>query len=89
MTVLTILLYVAIATACGFVAERFTPGVIPGGIVTSAIVGILGAWVGSILFGTFGLQIAGVSLVPCILGSAILVCLLSLFSRAFKLRGTN
>jgi uncharacterized membrane protein YeaQ/YmgE (transglycosylase-associated protein family) len=58
--------------------------VIPGGFFVSAIVGIIGAWVGGSLFGHFGPQLAGVSLLPAILGSAILVFCLALLSRGFS-----
>jgi uncharacterized membrane protein YeaQ/YmgE (transglycosylase-associated protein family) len=40
--------------------------------------------VGGNLVGSLGPSLAGVSLIPCILGSAVLVFLLSLFSRGFR-----
>lgn len=88
MSFLSFICYLVIAAVCAFIAERVKPGVIPGGFVTAAIVGVLGAWVGGVLIGSFGPSLAGISLLPCILGSVILIFGLSLFSRAFKARRT-
>lgn len=84
MDIIALICYLIVAAVCAFIAERIVPGVIPGGFITSAIVGIIGAWVGGNLVGHFGPDLAGISLVPCILGSALLVFGLSLCSRGFK-----
>ncbi len=84
MTILAFILYLIVAAICAFIAERLVPGKIPGGFFTSAVVGIIGAWVGGSLLGHFGPDLAGVSLVPCILGTAILVFGLSLCSKLFN-----
>lgn len=85
MSVFAFFCYAVIAAACGFIAERLTPGVVPGGVVTCTLAGIIGAWVGSILFGDFGPDLSGVFLAPCVFGAAVLVFFVSLFSRAFRL----
>jgi len=84
MTVLGFILFLIVASVCAFIAERLVPNIVPGGFLTSAIVGIIGAWVGGSLIGHFGPDLAGVALVPCILGSALLVFVVSLFSRTFR-----
>jgi uncharacterized membrane protein YeaQ/YmgE (transglycosylase-associated protein family) len=84
MSIISFILFLIVAAACAWLAERFVPGVIPGGFFTSAIVGIIGAWIGGSMLGHFGPDLAGIALVPCILGSAILVFLLSLLSRGFN-----
>lgn len=81
MGILSFILFLIVAAACAYLAERLVPGVIPGGFFTSAIVGIIGAWIGGSLVGHVGPDLAGVALVPCILGSALLVFLLSVLSR--------
>ncbi len=78
------LCYLFIACACAIVADRMTPGVIPGGIFTAMLTGIVGAWVGGILFGSIGPSLAGVSLVSSILGSVFLVFGLLVVSNAIK-----
>jgi uncharacterized membrane protein YeaQ/YmgE (transglycosylase-associated protein family) len=86
MTVLGFILFLIVASICAFIAERLVPNSVPGGFLTSAIVGIIGAWVGGGLIGHFGPDLAGVALVPCILGSALFVFVASLFSRGFRTR---
>ncbi len=76
--------YFIVAALCALIAERLVPGGIPGGFFVAAILGIIGAWVGGSLFGNFGPSLAGVALVPSILGSGILVFGLSLLSKRFK-----
>ena len=87
MGILSFILFLFVAAACAYLAERLVPGSIPGGFLTSAIVGIIGAWIGGCLVGSIGPSLAGVSLLPCILGSALLVFLLSLFSHRYWRRG--
>jgi uncharacterized membrane protein YeaQ/YmgE (transglycosylase-associated protein family) len=86
MGILSFILFLIVASVCAFLAERLVPNSVPGGFLTSAIVGIIGAWVGGGLIGHFGPDLAGVALVPCILGSAVLVFLVSLVSRGFNRR---
>ena len=86
MTILTFILFLIVAAACAYLGELLVPGTIPGGFFSSAIVGIIGAWVGSSVMGSFGPTLAGVALVPCILGSAIVVLLLALVSRGLPRR---
>jgi len=84
MSILGFILFLIVAAACAWIAETFVPGNVPGGFFVSAIVGIIGAWVGGSLVGSIGPSLAGVSLIPAILGSAILVFGLALVSRGFK-----
>ena len=87
MSILAFICYLVVAAVCAFIAERFVPSVIPGGFVTSAWLGLIGAWVGGSQLGHFGPDLAGVALIPCILGSAILVFGFSLLSRRFRRSG--
>jgi uncharacterized membrane protein YeaQ/YmgE (transglycosylase-associated protein family) len=83
MTILGFLLFLVVAAICAGVAEAIFPGRIPGGFLTTAVVGIIGGWVGANLFGNFGPALFGVTLLPTILGTGILVFVLSLISSAF------
>jgi uncharacterized membrane protein YeaQ/YmgE (transglycosylase-associated protein family) len=84
MSILGFILFLIVAATCAWIAECFVPANVPGGFFASAIVGIIGAWVGGNLMGHFGPDLAGVALLPCILGSAILVFGLSLLSGGFR-----
>jgi uncharacterized membrane protein YeaQ/YmgE (transglycosylase-associated protein family) len=81
MGLISFLIMLLVAAACAWIAEMLVPGSIPGGFLVSAIVGLIGAWVGSSLFGAFGPSLEGVPLIPCILGTAILIFLLRLITR--------
>ncbi|MBI5174223.1 MAG: GlsB/YeaQ/YmgE family stress response membrane protein [Candidatus Melainabacteria bacterium] len=83
---MSFLFYLLIAAICAIIAERIIPGSIPGGFITAIIFGVIGAWLGGILMGSFGPQLAGVALIPCIMGSGILVFTVSLFSNTFRNR---
>jgi uncharacterized membrane protein YeaQ/YmgE (transglycosylase-associated protein family) len=83
MGILSFILFLIVAAVCAWIAESLVPGTIPGGFFTSAIVGIIGAWIGGCLMGAIGPSLAGIALIPCILGSAIFVFVLSLASRGF------
>jgi uncharacterized membrane protein YeaQ/YmgE (transglycosylase-associated protein family) len=80
---LAIICYLVIAAVCAIIAARVVPGVIPGGFLAAMIVGIIGAWIGGSLVGHFGPELAGVSLIPCLLGSALLVFGFSFFGTRF------
>jgi uncharacterized membrane protein YeaQ/YmgE (transglycosylase-associated protein family) len=84
MEILSFILFVIVAAVCALIAERLVPGTIPGGFLTAAIFGVIGAWIGGKMMGSFGPDLGGVALVPCILGSAVLVFVLSLASHGFK-----
>jgi len=86
MGLLSFILFLIVASVCAFLAECLVPNSVPGGFLTSAIVGVIGAWIGGSLIGHFGPDLAGVALIPCVLGSAILVFLLSLVSGGLKRR---
>jgi Transglycosylase associated protein. len=50
----------------------------PGGFLTAVIFGIIGAWIGTSLMGSMGPSLAGVSVLPAILGSALFIFIISL-----------
>jgi uncharacterized membrane protein YeaQ/YmgE (transglycosylase-associated protein family) len=86
MSILSFLLFLLVAAACAWIADALVPGTIPGGFLVSAIVGVLGAWVGASMFGNWGPGLAGVPVLPAILGSALLIFLFSLLSRPWATR---
>lgn len=49
------------------------------GIVANIIAGLLGSSVGQALFGTWGPTLAGMALVPSILGAVIVIAVVSFF----------
>ena len=84
MDILGFIFFLIIAAGCAWIAEAMVPGVIPGGFFTSAVFGVIGAWVGGHMMGSVGPSLGGISLIPCILGCAVVVFCVSLLSRGFN-----
>lgn len=80
MGILGFLLYCLVAAVCAGIADFFAPGRMPGGFLVAVIFGIIGAWIGGALMGNVGPSLAGVSLLPAILGSALFIFIVSLIA---------
>jgi uncharacterized membrane protein YeaQ/YmgE (transglycosylase-associated protein family) len=80
MTIYGLLLMAGVSGLCTLVAAVIASGRLPGGISTAVLVGMTGAWLGSHIVGSFGPTVAGISLLPSILGSSILVFTVAMFS---------
>ena len=61
----------------GALAGAITSRDVPMGIIGNIIAGLVGAWFGQALLGTWGPSLAGMALVPSILGAIILVLIVS------------
>lgn len=83
MDILGLLVFLLVAAVCAWIGEAIAPGSIPGGFFASAIVGVIGAWIGTSLFGHFGPDIGGIAVLPAIIGSALCVFGMALLSRGF------
>lgn len=81
---MSIILFLIVAALCAIIASAIVPGRIPGGFLVAMICGVIGAWIGGNLVGSFGPALAGVSLLPTIIGSAVLVFGLALISRGAR-----
>ncbi|MFP5110789.1 GlsB/YeaQ/YmgE family stress response membrane protein [Bacillaceae bacterium C204] len=68
----------------GWLAGLIVGRNIPGGIIGNIIAGFVGAWLGTAILGNWGPQVAGFAIVPAIIGSAVLVLLVSFILRAFR-----
>ncbi len=88
MSLLSWILFLLVAAVCAWIAECVVPNNMPGGIVAGTVIGVLGAWIGGSLIGHFGPNLGGVSLIPTIIGSAVLVFLCALLSSVFR-RGNS
>ncbi|MDI1431170.1 MULTISPECIES: GlsB/YeaQ/YmgE family stress response membrane protein [Polyangium] len=73
-SVLGVLVTLAIAAVVGWIADQIVPGRLPYGWAGAMVAGLLGSWVGSLLFGNLGPTIARIPIIPGILG-AVLVAL--------------
>ncbi|MFP7737204.1 GlsB/YeaQ/YmgE family stress response membrane protein [Priestia aryabhattai] len=71
----------------GWLAGLITGRDVPGGIIGNIIAGFIGSWLGSVIFGSFGPVIGGFAIIPAIIGSIILVLIVSFIMR--KMRGNH
>ncbi|CAN5562355.1 GlsB/YeaQ/YmgE family stress response membrane protein [soil metagenome] len=84
MSILSFILYLIVAAVCAWIAAAVVPGRVPGGFFTAAIFGIIGAWIGSSLMGSFGPVVESVAVVPAIIGSGLLIFMLTFLTRSAK-----
>lgn len=68
----------------GWIAGMIAGKNIPGGVFGNIIAGFVGAWLGTMIFGDWGPVIADFPIVPAVIGSVLLVFLVSLVMRAFR-----
>lgn len=68
----------------GWVASLITGRNIPGGIIGNIIAGFIGAWLGTLIFGNWGPEIGGFEVIPAIIGSVILVLIVSFIMRRIR-----
>jgi uncharacterized membrane protein YeaQ/YmgE (transglycosylase-associated protein family) len=91
MGVLEIIVYLVVAALCAAVASAIL-GVSPGGFLGAIVIGFLGAFVGTWLAGrlrlpelfTLRFEDAAIPIVWTIVGSFLLLFLVSLFRRAAR-----
>ncbi len=76
--VLGVILMLIVAALVGFAAEAIVPGrQIPNGWLGAMGAGLIGSWIGTMMIGHQGPVLAGVYLVPALLGAVVLVLLVS------------
>jgi uncharacterized membrane protein YeaQ/YmgE (transglycosylase-associated protein family) len=68
----------------GWLAGLIVGRDIPGGVIGNIIAGFVGAWLGTAILGNWGPHVADFAIIPAIIGSVVLVLLLSFIMRAFR-----
>lgn len=63
----------------GFIAGGLTRKGGAMGIIANIIAGLLGSYVGQAVFGTWGPNLAGMAIVPSVLGAVIVIAVVSFF----------
>lgn len=61
----------------GWLAGVITGRDVPGGVIGNIIAGFIGAWLGTLILGGWGPDIGGFAIIPAIIGSIILVLIVS------------
>ncbi|MCF8890358.1 GlsB/YeaQ/YmgE family stress response membrane protein [Priestia megaterium] len=65
----------------GWLASLITGRDVPGGIIGNIIAGFIGAWLGGLILGNWGPVVGGFAIIPAIIGSIILVLIVSFIMR--------
>ncbi len=68
----------------GAIAGALTSRDLPAGWIGNIVAGLVGAWLGEKLLGSWGPSIADMALIPSILGAVILVVIVSMFTNSIK-----
>ena len=83
MSVVTFILSAVIAMVIGTVADKLSPFNMPGSWAGAIVAGFIGAWIGPLLFGTWGPMVVGFSLIPSLIGAIIVVIAAGIISKLF------
>ncbi|MEK4485950.1 GlsB/YeaQ/YmgE family stress response membrane protein [Psychrobacillus sp. FSL H8-0484] len=78
------ILYLIIGGIIGWLAGLILGKDIPGGIIGNIIAGIVGAWIGGLIFPDMGPVIWDMPIIPALIGSIILVAILSLILKSMR-----
>jgi uncharacterized membrane protein YeaQ/YmgE (transglycosylase-associated protein family) len=76
-----LLISIVMAIIIGYVGEAIVRSNMPGGVLGSMVAGFVGAWLGALLFGSFGPVIYGFAIIPAIIGAGLFIFLLRLIFR--------
>jgi len=79
-----VVISIVMAVIIGWIGDALVKSDMPGGAIGSMIAGFVGAWVGNLLFGSWGPVIGGFAVLPAILGTALFVFLLGLLSSTVR-----
>lgn len=78
------ILYLIVGGLIGWLAGLILGKDIPGGIIGNIIAGIIGAWIGGELLGSWGIELAGIYIVPALVGAIILIFIVSLIMKSMR-----
>ena len=85
-TVLGLVITLIIAGLVGWAADAVVPGKLPGGIFGAVLAGIVGGWLGHLVFAGLHLPsgpvIADVALLPAFVGAVVIAFGVEIFGRA-------
>ncbi|QEA31776.1 GlsB/YeaQ/YmgE family stress response membrane protein [Secundilactobacillus malefermentans] len=73
-----------IGAIIGVIAGAITSRDMPMGWVGNIIAGLIGSWLGEMLLGTWGPNVAGMAIFPSIVGAIILVLIVSFIMGATR-----
>jgi uncharacterized membrane protein YeaQ/YmgE (transglycosylase-associated protein family) len=81
VSLVTFIISAIIALVIGTVASKLVPFHMPGGWAGALVAGYIGAWIGQLIFGTWGPMVEGFSLVPALIGAIIVVIIAGIIAK--------
>lgn len=75
---MSLLWQLLIGAIIGAIAGALTSRDLPMGWIGNIIAGLVGSWLGEMLLGGWGPEVAGMAIVPSIIGAVILVLITSM-----------
>lgn len=78
------ILYLIVGGLIGWLAGAIIGRDMPLGIIGNIIAGIVGAWIGGELLGSWGPSLAGIAIVPALIGAIIFVFIISAIMRSSR-----
>ncbi len=81
---LVVMLFVA--GIIGWIADQIVPGNLPYGWLGAIVAGLVGSWVGGLILGGFGPSLAGIAIIPALLGALILAFVASGVTKVMGVR---
>ncbi|WP_085507625.1 GlsB/YeaQ/YmgE family stress response membrane protein [Thalassobacillus devorans] len=78
------ILYLIVGGLVGWLAGVILGRDVPFGIVGNIIAGIIGAWIGGALLGSWGPSLAGMAIIPALIGALIFVFIISVIMKGRK-----
>lgn len=80
-TLIGLVITLFVAGIIGWIADSIVPGRLPYGWLGAIVAGVVGSWIGGLILGGFGPDIAGIAIIPALLGAIILAFAASAFTK--------
>lgn len=80
-TLIGLVITLFVAGIIGWIADSIVPGRLPYGWLGAIVAGVVGSWIGGLILGGFGPDIAGIAVIPALVGAIILAFAASAFTK--------
>ncbi len=88
-SLLGVVVTLLVAAAVGWLADRIVPGELPYGWLGAIGAGLLGSWLGSMIFGRIGPMVGGIPILSVLIGAMILAFAINFFQKRLAHRRTR
>ena len=81
---MSFIIMIIVGGLIGWIAGAIVGKDIPGGIIGNIVAGLIGSAIGSRLLGTWGPVLGGVPIFPALIGSIVLIFIVSLIIKLLR-----